>query len=901
MLIDGNSITYRAFFALPPLSNAAGQFTNAVFGFTQMLLKLLQDERPTHVAVAFDAGKTTFRHGLYESYKGTRQETPSELSEQFPLVRELLRAFGIAAVEVPDYEADDIIGTLSRQAEAAGIPTLIVSGDRDLLQLVSDRVHAALTRKGITEVDRYDPQAVRDRYGLTPAQIVDLKGLMGDASDNIPGVPGVGEKTALKLLQSFPTVEEVLNHLDEVPGAKLRERLEAHREDALLSKRLATIHRDVPLPVTLDELAYDGYDPDAVRKVFLRLGFRSLVDRISGWRAGGGGGLAADVDKISGEIDSVAEGPDSARPAGPAGSPAVDPWQTAEVRHVRTRDELSLLWDSLNDTVGVIPEYDSPDYQTGRLTGLAVATRSAAFHVSLDGDIQVADLRELWTSDYDKVVFDLKALIVLLYGRGESLKTEAGWFDLMIASYLLNPSEGEWTLRDIVERELHVRVELPDAGSPDRGDVLARLAMTLPELYKRTQNALSAQELDDLYHGVELPLTFVLAKMEVLGFYVNADRLREFGSELQVKLEELTREIHRLAGVEFNINSPKQLGDILFDKLGLPAQKKTKTGYSTSADVLERLAPYHEIVAKILEYRQIGKLLSTYVEGLLKVIRPQTGRVHTCFHQALTATGRLSSSEPNLQNIPVRMEEGRRLRQAFEATYPDWVILSADYSQIELRILAHLSGDEALIDAFRQGLDIHTRTAADVFEVPLDQVTPLMRRQAKAVNFGIVYGISDYGLAQNLNIPRAQAAQFIRDYFAKFPGVERYMREIVETARRQGYVTTLLNRRRYLKDIHSKNYNLRSFAERTAMNTPIQGTAADIIKLAMVRIDRALKESGLKARMLLQVHDELIFECPQSEVPALSALVEDNMENALTLNVPLKVEIHTGRTWYDAK
>ncbi|MBX5435740.1 MAG: DNA polymerase I [Alicyclobacillaceae bacterium] len=888
MLIDGNSITYRAFFALPPLTNAEGQYTNAVFGFTQMLLKLLEDERPTHVAVAFDAGKTTFRHSVYAPYKGTRQQTPEELSEQFPLVRELLRAFGIPALELADYEADDIIGTVSRLAEAAGVPTLIVSGDRDLLQLVSDCVHAALTRRGITEVDRYDPAAVQAKYGIQPAQIVDLKGLMGDPSDNIPGVPGVGEKTALKLLQSYSTVEDVLAHIAELPGKKLREQLAAHREDALLSKRLATICRDVPLQVTLDDLVYNGSNPEAVRKVFLRLGFRSLLAKI------------AEVDKISGEIDSRGEFDSRSRQSREPEA-ASHWWQRAEVTEIRSRSELAALWDALDDNIGVIPDYDSPDYQTAALRGIAVGTRSQAFYVSLDHEIQVADLRELWDSEFDKVVFDLKALIVLLYGRGETLRADHGWFDVMIASYLLNPSEGELTLADIVEREFHAPVEVPDRGHAGRAHALARLAMALPELHKRLRTALSAQELDDLYDTVELPLTFVLAKMEVLGFYVNADRLKAFGAELTAKLDALTRSIYELAGVEFNINSPKQLGEVLFDKLGLPAQKKTKTGYSTSADVLERLAPYHEIVAKILEYRQIGKLLSTYVEGLLKVIRPETGRVHTCFHQALTATGRLSSSEPNLQNIPVRVEEGRRLRQAFEATYPDWVILSADYSQIELRILAHLSGDEALIEAFRQGLDIHTRTAADVFEVPLDQVTPLMRRHAKAVNFGIVYGISDYGLAQSLNIPRAQAAKFIQDYFAKFPGVERYMREIVETARRQGYVTTLLNRRRYLKDIHSKNYNLRSFAERTAMNTPIQGTAADIIKLAMVRIDRALREANLKARMLLQVHDELIFECPAAEVPALSSLVEENMENALTLNVPLKVDIHTGRTWYDAK
>lgn len=880
MLIDGNSITYRAFFALPTLSNAQGQFTNAVFGFTQMLLKMLQDEQPTHIAVAFDAGKTTFRHGLYEAYKGTRQKTPSELSEQFPLVRELLRAFRIPVLEVPQYEADDIIGTLTRLADSAGLATLVVSGDKDLLQLVSPHVHAVLTRKGITDVDYYDPAAVEARFGLTPAQVIDLKGLMGDTSDNIPGVPGVGEKTAVKLLQAWPSVEEVLDHIHEVPGAKLKEKLEQHRADALLSKQLATIHRDVPVDVSLDDLRYDGYRAADVRKMFLQLGFKSLIDRISG---------EIDSSTVAGETTDVASHP-------------AHPWQVVPVQRVTTSAQLADLWSQLDDAVvGIIPDYDTTDYQTADLRGLAVGVTDGAYYISFEDELGVTDLRSLWQPETEKVVFDVKALVALLDGHGQMLQCDGAWFDVMIASYLLNPSEGELRLSDIIERELHVTLPEPPATDAGRGIALARLALTLPTLRSHIENALSAQELDDLYTKVELPLAFVLARMEVLGFVVNAPWLRQYGAELARQLAVLTSDIYTLADLEFNINSPKQLGDVLFDKLGLPAQKKTKTGYSTSADVLEKLAPYHDIVAKILEYRQLGKLQSTYVEGLLKVIRPETGRVHTSFHQALTATGRLSSSEPNLQNIPIRMEEGRKLRQAFESTYENWIILSADYSQIELRILAHLSGDEALIDAFRNGMDIHTRTAADVFGVALEDVTSLMRRQAKAVNFGIVYGISDYGLAQNLNIPRAQAAAFIKEYFAKFPGVQRYMTEIVEGARKTGYVTTLLNRRRYLADIRSSNFNLRSFAERTAMNTPIQGTAADIIKLAMVRIDEALNQAELKARMLLQVHDELIFECPAEETEALRALVEDNMENALTLNVPLSVDIHVGKTWYDAK
>lgn len=894
MLIDGNSITYRAFFALPPLSNAAGQFTNAVFGFTQMLLKMLQDEKPTHIAVAFDAGKQTFRHGIYESYKGTRLKTPSELSEQFPLVRQVLDAFGITTIELPNYEADDLIGTLSRIADAEGIPTLVVSGDKDLLQLVSDNVHAVLTKRGITEVDYYDTAAVYERYTVTPAQIIDLKSLMGDSSDNIPGVPGVGEKTAIKLLQTYPKLEEVLEHIDEVSGAKLKERLRENAELARISKQLATINREAPIDLQIDDLKYEGYDPGAVRKVFLQLEFKSLVDRISRGIDTSTGKTAGTKDANNGIGDNPNDGDED---EGAADSI----YQSTSVVLVKTRQQLEKVLADLSDAIGVLPDYDSEDYQTANLSGFGIGTKEHAYYISLQEDIDVTDLRNLWTEEYSKTVFDLKALMVLLDGHGQSIHQEGRWFDAMIAAYLLNPSDGEIHLSDLVERELHATLLLPKSGQPGREEVLARLAMTLPELKKSLQAGLASQELDDLYTRVEAKLACVLAKMEVLGFSVNADWLRNFGRELETQLTQLTQEIYNHAGVEFNINSPKQLGDILFDKLGLPAVKKTKTGYSTSADVLERLAPYHEIVKKILEFRQIMKLNSTYVEGLLKVIRPKTGRVHTRFHQTLTATGRLSSSEPNLQNIPIRMEEGRKLRQAFEPSYPDWVILSADYSQVELRILAHLSGDEALIEAFRMGMDIHTRTAADVFEVAPEEVTSLMRRQAKAVNFGIVYGISDYGLAQNLNIPRAQAAEFIKGYLAKFPGVSRYMKEIVENAKRQGYVTTLLNRRRYLPDIHSRNFNLRSFAERTAMNTPIQGTAADIIKLAMVRIDEALAESDISARMLLQVHDELIFECPASEVEALTQIVEENMENALTLNVPLKVDIHSGPTWYEAK
>lgn len=860
---------------MPPLSNKRGVVTNAVYGFALMLLRLLKDEQPTHLAVAFDKSKTTFRHEYYAEYKGTRQKTPDDLVEQFPLARQLLDAFAIPVIEIESYEADDIIGTLSKQADERAWQTRIVSGDKDLLQLVSTHVHALLTRRGMTEMDYYDVAAIEERYGLRPEQIIDLKGLMGDSSDNIPGVPGVGEKTAIKLLSAYPTVEDVFDHVDEVSGAKLRERLREHKQDALLSKRLATIRRDVPVDVSIEDLAYTGYDSKSVAALFRELEFNSLIDKIS------------EEMSVSSDLADTTE--------------HAEALESVKFQRIEKASDLQTVWDELGSVVGCMFDFVSPDYHNADLAGVAIGSGHQAYYLQFGDDLELIDIRPWLQSDHNKVVFDLKSLAFALDAHGIGISIDGAWDDVKLAAYLLNPTDGEVELEEIVDRELHMRLPSIAKATEARDQLLCNIAVRLPSLFQQLENALIAQELDDLYRFVELPLAFVLAKMEITGFYVNAEKLRAFGADLTKRIAELTQTIYDLAGVEFNLNSPKQLGEVLFDKLNLPAIKKTKSGYSTSADVLEKLAPYHEVVAKILDYRQLAKLQSTYVDGLLKVIQPKTGRIHTRFHQALTATGRLSSSEPNLQNIPIRLEEGRKLRQVFEPTYEDWVIFAADYSQVELRILAHLSGDEALIDAFRRGMDIHTRTASDVFEVPLDQVTSLMRRQAKAVNFGIVYGISDFGLAQNLNIPQKEAKRFIEEYFRKFPGVQRYMEDIVAQAKSKGYVTTLMNRRRYLPDIHSRNFHLRSFAERTAMNTPIQGTAADIIKVAMVRIDRALRESDLDARMLLQVHDELIFECPKDELESLSQLVVDKMENAMTLNVPLKVDIAHGPTWYDAK
>ncbi|MGA8941155.1 MAG: DNA polymerase I [Thermoactinomyces sp.] len=880
ILVDGNSIAYRAFYALPLLSNASGVYTNSVYGFTMMLLKILEDEQPTHMLVAFDAGKTTFRHKDYQAYKGARQKTPGELSEQFPLIKQVLDAFGIPYFEKSDYEADDIIGTLARNCASGDVSVRIVSGDKDLLQLVNDDVDLLLTRKGITEMECYDPRAIEKKYGLKPQQIIDLKGLMGDASDNIPGIPGVGEKTALKLLHLFPSVEEVVEHADELPGKKLREKVKEHREQALLSKKLATIYTEVPLSLDLEDLRIRERDEKRVVELFKQLEFKTLLSRL--------------------------ENKDASDPEQhPAESPVS--YQMIET------DQALESWSGFfaNGERALFAEVTEDHPVRGELLALAVS----------DGEMQLVIPARLvkensmirnWLScaDQPKIVFDAKTIRSVLQGSA-SLKADGISFDVLLAAYLLDPSESHPSLSQIVSRRGDGDLPSDEAvygkGAKRRqleGEELAKhiahKALSIYRLGPVLQEQLQEARLDRLMHELELPLSFILSKMERQGVAVDEDRLNELGRELKASMDQLEKEIHQIAGVNFNINSPKQLGEILFDKLGLPVIKKTKTGYSTSADVLEKLAPQHEIVEKILHYRQVGKLYSTYIEGLRKEIGPD-GKIHTQFRQTITATGRLSSTEPNLQNIPIRLEEGRRIRQVFIPSREDLVMLAADYSQIELRVLAHLSRDENLQRAFREDKDIHTRTAMDIFGVSEDEVTPLMRRQAKAVNFGIVYGISGYGLSQGLDIPQKEAKAFIDRYFATYPGVKSYMDRIVLQAKKDGYVTTMLGRRRYLPKINARNYGERSFAERTAMNTPIQGTAADIIKYAMVKLDRSITEKGLKSRMLLQVHDELIFEVPEEELPEMRELVRDTMENAVELSVPLKVDLNVGSNWYEAK
>ncbi len=873
VLIDGNSIAYRAFFALPLLNNNKGIHTNAVYGFTMMLLKILEDEKPTHMLVAFDAGKTTFRHKTFSEYKGGRQKTPPELSEQFPYIRELLSACQIPQYELENYEADDIIGTLSQMAEKEGFSIKVISGDKDLTQLSSDRTTVGITRKGITDIEEYTPIHIKEKYGLAPEQIIDMKGLMGDTSDNIPGVPGVGEKTAIKLLKEFTTLEKLLESIDQVNGKKLKEKLEEFKSQALMSKELATIERKAPVDVSLDQIEYEGIDHDKVVSLFKELGFQTLLDKLGD--------------------------------------------ETAESQQQQELEEIEfIIPNEITDDIFAEENYFyveilDDNYHYADIIGFSLVNEKGNFYIPTKLALD-SDSFKRWAEDEtkQKIVYDAKRCEVSLRRKGIHLQGAS--FDTLIAFYIIDPSENIEDLSSIAKRYDVHNIQADDVfygkGAKRRIPEISELAkhlvrksLAMADLKEKLEKDLKQNEQDHLFRELEMPLSLILADMESCGVKVDTERLRKMGEEINEQLTNIEAQIYELAGEQFNINSPKQLGVILFEKLQLPSLKKTKTGYSTSADVLEKLAPDHEIIEQILHFRQLGKLQSTYIEGLLKVVDPATGKVHTRFNQALTQTGRLSSTDPNLQNIPIRLEEGRKIRQAFIPSEKDWVIFAADYSQIELRVLAHICGDEKLIQAFKNDLDIHTKTAMEVFHVSAEEVTSNMRRQAKAVNFGIVYGISDYGLSQNLGITRKEAGQFIDRYLSSYPGVQTYMDEIIHSAKQKGFVSTLMQRRRYIPEITSRNFNLRSFAERTAMNTPIQGTAADIIKKAMIDMAEALKEHGLKARLLLQVHDELIFEAPQDEIETLKKLVPEIMENAIQLDVPLKVDYAYGPTWFDAK
>lgn len=875
VLIDGNSIIYRAFFALPLLNNDKGVYTNAVFGFTTMLFRILEEEKPTHMLVAFDAGKTTFRHKTYKEYKGGRNKTPSELSEQFPIMKELLDAFDISHYQLDQYEADDIIGTLATSGNDEKWDVTVISGDKDLLQLVSDKVTVNLTRKGISDVEAYTPAFLQEKMEISPAQVIELKSLMGDSSDNIPGVPGVGQKTATKLLKQFNTLDTVYENMDEVSGKKLKEKLTDHKEDAYMSRELVTINTDSPIEISLKDLTYDGYQSNKVSAIFKDLGFQSLLS------------------KVSGEEDESAEPQEAIQD--------IDYEIVDQVTKDLFTGKEALVVEMLND-----------NYHQAAIEGFGIANENHAYFIPTEVALQSEEFRA-WATDQsqEKYLFDAKGALVALLNH-ENIHLKGITFDMLLASYLLNPAENHHDIPAVGHRfgkknvlfdeEVYGKGAKLAVPEQDKfAEHLARKARVLYGVKDDMEAGLQNSELYELYKELEMPLALILGDVERTGVQIDTEQLEKTRIELKARLEKIETEVYELAGETFNLNSPKQLGPILFEKLGLPVIKKTKTGYSTAADVLEQLQDEHEIIPKLLLYRQLGKLQSTYIEGLLKVVNKDTKKIHTRYNQALAQTGRLSSVDPNLQNIPIRLEEGRKIRHAFIPSKEGWIMFAADYSQIELRVLAHIADDEKLMEAFRNDLDIHTQTAMDVFHVETGDVTSTMRRQAKAVNFGIVYGISDFGLSQSLGITRKEAKKFIERYLESYPGVKTYMSSIIQDAKQQGYVSTLMNRRRYLPDITSRNFNQRSFAERTAMNTPIQGSAADIIKKAMIDLYEKLKDENLQARILLQVHDELILEAPKEELERLKEIVPEMMEHTYPLHVPLKVDYAYGDSWFDAK
>ncbi len=870
MVIDGNSILNRAFYGVRALSTADGLFTNAIFGFLSTLFKLQDEELPDRTIVCFDRKEKTFRHERFDTYKATRKGMPEELAMQLPLMKEVLDAMGICRCELAGFEADDLIGTISRVAEENGDDCLVVTGDRDSLQLVSDRTTVKLvsSRMGKDTSRHFTPAVFEEEYGFAPRILIDLKALMGDSSDNISGVPGIGEKGAKDLLARFGSLDAVYENIDD-PSIKkgVRAKLIAGEQAARDSYWLATIVRDAPLPIDPLHLPDEFMDEDALYQLLLRLEFKNYIARL---------GLGPG-ETVPTEIERACE----VLPDGP----------TAVARLREAGEELAVVF-------------------AGDMEAVAFAadeTAMVAFAADLGEEDWKMLLQQLFSGDYRLTMHDAKEWCVRLFDRGIEPRGIA--FDTCIAAYLLAPNDNNHDIERVAMSQIGESIaacDLHDAAfyKPDanrtpllnalaaRVDAVRRMAVPLTE-------KLESRGMRNLYFEMELPLMTLLAEMQHIGCLADTVQLSGFGVMLDGRIAELMDVIYQDAGVEFNIQSPKQLGEILFEKLGLPVRKKTKSGYSTTAEILESLSGFHPIIDHVLEYRKLTKLKSTYVEGLLKVVAPD-GRVHSHFQQTVTATGRLSSVEPNLQNIPVRTELGRELRRMFIAGEGN-VLIDADYSQIELRVLAHIADDANMIEAFRAGQDIHAATASRVYGVPVEAVTGEMRSSCKAVNFGIVYGISDFSLAADLGISRKEAGEFIRNYLDTYPGVGRYMDEIKASAHETGYVTTMFGRRRDIPELSAANFNLRSFGERAAMNTPIQGTAADIIKIAMLRVDRRLKAEGLRARLILQVHDELILEAPEAETEAVRNLLREEMERAVELNVPLVAEAKSGKSWYETK
>ncbi len=862
LILDSNSILNRAFYGVRYLSAKDGTPTNAIYGFLNILLKLIKEQEPDYICAAFDVKAPTFRHKQYEGYKAQRKPMPEGLAAQMPLAKDVLRAMGVTILEKEGYEADDIIGTVARLCEESEISCFIATGDKDDLQLASDKTKVILTvtKSGYNETIIYDDKAVKEKYHVTPTEFIDVKALMGDPSDNIPGVKGVGEKTAMSLIEKHHSIEYIYENIDGIglKGAMLQ-KMKDGRKMAFMSKELATINRNTPIEFNAEECVFDGFENNGeLYEILKRLELNSIIKKLD----------------LSGG-DNVKENEDIFKDFS---------YQVGDKNMIS------------GDKVTVVLDFDGDN-----ISSAAVGVGNNAVVLNEQDDI-----KELLEDDsIAKVMFDVKEAIVKLNGRID-IKNISD--DTAIAAYLVDPAKNEYTIEKLASEYFGTVIEKPevkqlsllDDVETDRSEYLAKCAVALGVLNECIGDKIKENGQEKLYQEVELPLVTVLAHLEINGFLVDDNQLKEFADKLGEKIDALTNEIYMLAGEEFNINSPKQLGVILFEKLELKPVKKTKTGYATNADVLEKLRDKHPIVNFIMEYRQLAKLKSTYCDGLTAVVNPNTHRIHSVFTQTVTVTGRLSSTEPNLQNIPTRTELGREIRKMFVAK-DGYVLVDADYSQIELRVLAHIANDETMINAFRNNEDIHAVTASQVLGIPLEDVTKEQRSSAKAVNFGIVYGIGEFSLAQDLHISVKEAKAYIESYLEKYHGVRNYMESIKEQAKKDGYVKTMLNRIRYIPELKSPNYNIRQFGERVALNTPIQGTAADIIKLAMVRVDNRLINEGLKSKLILQVHDELIVEAHKDEVDKVKQILSEEMQNAMELNVPLKVDMSTGHSWYDAK
>lgn len=881
MIIDGSALIHRAFYALPLLSNKNNVYTNGVYGFLTMLYKVEEEINPDYLCVVFDKKGPTFRHEQYEQYKGHRQATPSELVQQFPIIREILDAMNIKYLELSGFEADDIAGTLAKIGEKESMEVVLVTGDKDYLQLATDSTRVLITRKGITEIEEFNRNKIVEVYGITPEQLIDLKGLMGDQSDNIPGVPGIGEKTGLKLLKEYGTIENIYENIENISGKKLKENLIENKDIAFLSRKLGEIITSVPIEIGLEDLKTKEPDWEALRKLYEELEFNSLISKIAG------------EDLQEEEIYSSL-------------SYNIIDYSSYEelISTIKEENKFGFKFIVSNNK-----------YIEDTIMAVGIKTANSMNIIYLDNQEEFANSFKSIFEDKSikKVGHDLKSDIIILKRLG--IEVESIVFDSMIAAYLINPSQTSYSINNISKEYLGYygkdeemllgkgksKKGFDELSKEEIGDYLAFLLDTVFNIEDNMKKIIEEQEMLELYYDVELPLVEVLGSMEYYGFKIDKEELNGLREEYNEEIDTLTRDIYELADIEFNINSPKQLGEILFEKLSLPVIKKTKTGYSTDVEVLDKLKEQHPIINKILRYRQIVKLKSTYIDGLLNLLNKDTDRIHSSFNQTITTTGRISSTEPNLQNIPIRTDDGRKIRKAFIAENKDYILVDADYSQIELRVLAHISRDSKLIEAFNTNEDIHTKTASEVFNVPREEVTSLMRSNAKAVNFGIIYGISDFGLSRDLNISRKEAKEYIDNYLRNYEKVKEYMENIVELGKDNGYVETILHRRRYIPELKAKNFNIKSFGERIAMNTPIQGSAADIIKVAMVKVYNELKNRNLKSKLILQIHDELIIEADKEEVEEVKELMKSIMESCIKLDVPLIVDLETGDSWYETK